>query len=412
MKKIIKFNKAFLPCAILSICIIIAGVVGMFVRGINFSIDFVPGLVEEVRVAPCAMEITYNGSASVAVEMDNTSLSLVISGAGADNETRSFTFGENNTVSKMASALSGVDGVTAKVIEQGDRDSYDLFANSVATARLSSDVPYKMYVPSVNPVSIEEVRDALANLDVSVKELGGVSDRSFQIRTKIQKDDTTSSQELQTKIISALQSKFGSSNVPVVKQDFVGSSWSSKLLGTSILLSILTLLLIWGYATIRFHWDFALGAVIALIHDFLIMFTFISWFQIEFSTTTLAAVLTIFGYSINATVVILDRMRENIRTLQAKNFTEIINTSLSGTLSRSIITTVTTLFASISLWVFTTGSIETFAIVLTIGLISGCYSSIFISCGFINWTRRNWQGGEWAKHTRPHPEKKAKLSMA
>lgn len=412
MKKIIKFNKAFLPCAILSICIIIAGVVGMFVRGINFSIDFVPGLVEEVRVAPCAMEITYNGSASVAVEMDNTSLSLVISGAGADNETRSFTFGENNTVSKMASALSGVDGVTAKVIEQGDRDSYDLFANSVATARLSSDVPYKMYVPSVNPVSIEEVRDALANLDVSVKELGGVSDRSFQIRTKIQKDDTTSSQELQTKIISALQSKFGSSNVPVVKQDFVGSSWSSKLLGTSILLSVLTLLLIWGYATIRFHWDFALGAVIALIHDFLIMFTFISWFQIEFSTTTLAAVLTIFGYSINATVVILDRMRENIRTLQAKNFTDIINTSLSGTLSRSIITTVTTLFASISLWVFTTGSIETFAIVLTIGLISGCYSSIFISCGFINWTRRNWQGGEWAKHTRPHPEKKAKLSMA
>ena len=312
----------------------------------------------------------------------------------------------------MASALSGVDGVTAKVIEQGDRDSYDLFANSVATARLSSDVPYKMYVPSVNPVSIEEVRDALANLDVSVKELGGVSDRSFQIRTKIQKDDTTSSQELQTKIISALQSKFGSSNVPVVKQDFVGSSWSSKLLGTSILLSVLTLLLIWGYATIRFHWDFALGAVIALIHDFLIMFTFISWFQIEFSTTTLAAVLTIFGYSINATVVILDRMRENIRTLQAKNFTDIINTSLSGTLSRSIITTVTTLFASISLWVFTTGSIETFAIVLTIGLISGCYSSIFISCGFINWTRRNWQGGEWAKHTRPHPEKKAKLSMA
>ncbi len=412
MKKIIKFNKAFLPCAILSICIIIAGVVGMFVRGINFSIDFVPGLVEEVRVAPCAMEITYNGSASVAVEMDNTSLSLVISGAGADNETRSFTFGENNTVSKMASALSGVDGVTAKVIEQGDRDSYDLFANSVATARLSSDVPYKMYVPSVNPVSIEEVRDALANLDVSVKELGGVSDRSFQIRTKIQKDDTTSSQELQTKIISALQSKFGSSNVPVVKQDFVGSSWSSKLLGTSILLSVLTLLLIWGYATIRFHWDFALGAVIALIHDFLIMFTFISWFQIEFSTTTLAAVLTIFGYSINATVVILDRMRENIRTLQAKNFTDIINTSLSGTLSRSIITTVTTLFASISLWVFTTGSIETFAIVLTIGLISGCYSSIFISCGFINWTRRKWQGGEWAKHTRPHPEKKAKLSMA
>ncbi|MBR7080649.1 MAG: protein translocase subunit SecF [Treponema sp.] len=412
MKKIIKFNKAFLPCAILSLCVIIAGVVGMFVRGINFSIDFVPGLVEEVRVAPCDMEITYSGSASVSVEIDNTSLSLVISGAGADNETRSFTFGENNTVSKMASALSTVDGVTATVIEQGDRDSYDLFANSVATARLSSDVPFKMYVPSVNPVTIDEVREALSNLDVSVKELGGVTDRSFQIRAKTSKDENTSSQELQSSIISALQSKFGTNNVPVVKQDFVGSSWSSSLLLRSIILSVVTVFLIWLYATIRFHWDFALGAVIALIHDFLIMFTFISWFQIEFSTTTLAAVLTIFGYSINATVVILDRMRENIKTMQTKNFTDIINASLSGTLSRSIITTITTLFASISLWVFTTGSIQCFAIVLTIGLISGCYSSIFISSGFINWTRRKWQGGEWAKHTRPHPEKKAGLSMA
>lgn len=411
MKKIIKFNKAFLPCAILSLCVIIAGVVGMFVRGINFSIDFVPGLVEEVRVAPCSMEVTYKGSASVSVEMDNVSISLVISGAGADNETRLFNFGEYNTVSKMAAALSGVDGVTAVVKGEGDRDSYELFANSVATARLSSDLPFKLYVPSANPVSIDEVRDALANLDVSVKELGGITDRSFQIRAKAQ-DDSTNSQELQSKIIGAMQAKFGAENVPVVKQDFVGSSWSSSLLIRSIFLSVVTVFLIWLYATIRFHWDFALGAVIALIHDFLIMFTFISWFQIEFSTTTLAAVLTIFGYSINATVVILDRMRENIKTLQTKNFTDIINASLSGTLSRSIITTVTTLFASISLWVFTTGSIQTFAIALTIGLISGCYSSIFISSGFINWTRRRWVGGEWAKHTRPHPEKKAGLSMA
>ena len=101
-------------------------------------------------------------------------------------------------------------------------------------------------------------------------------------------------------------------------------------------------------------------------------------------------------------------MRENIKLMQAKNFTEIVNKSLNDTLTRSIITTVTTMFASISLWVFTSGAIETFAIVLTIGLVSGCYSSIFISTGFINRMRRNWQSGEWANHVRPHTEKKEK----
>ena len=186
--------------------------------------------------------------------------------------------------------------------------------------------------------------------------------------------------------------KFGADNVATVKTDFVGSQMSSSLAVKSIVLAFVTLLLIWLYATIRFHWDFALGSIIALVHDCLIMFTFITWTQIEFSTTTLAAILTIFGYSINATVVILDRLRENTKTLDTKNFSDILNISISETMTRSIITTVTTLFAAIALLVFTKGSIKTFAEVLTVGLVSGCYSSIFISSGFIEFVRRNWNG--------------------
>ncbi len=404
MKSNFKFNKAFLPCAILSLVIILAGIAGIFVRGINFSIDFVPGLVQEVRIAPASMELTYSGSATVNVELDSTSLSLVISGAGADNETKKFTFGQNPTVELMASALSTVPGVSAKVLNSGSADSYGIFVNSMVTSRLSS-VPYKLYVPSESTTSVDDVRAAVESLGVSVKELGTDVNKSFQVRAKLDKNSEETSQDIQEKIVKALQTKFGSDNVPVIRQDFVGANWSSSLLWRSILLSILTIFLIWLYATIRFHWDFALGAVIALLHDFLIMFTFIAWFQIEFSTTTLAAILTIFGYSINATVVILDRMRENIKLMQAKNFTEIVNKSLNDTLTRSIITTVTTMFASISLWVFTSGDIETFAIVLTIGLVSGCYSSIFISSGFINSVRRNWQSGEWANHIKPHTTK-------
>ena len=112
----------------------------------------------------------------------------------------------------------------------------------------------------------------------------------------------------------------------------------------------------------------------------------------EFSTTVLAAVLTIIGYSINATVVILDRVRYNLKMMpEAKSFNEILNKSLSDTLLRSILTTVTTLFAVLSLYIFTTGSIKNFAMAMIIGLISGMYSSIFISSGFISLFRRNWK---------------------
>ena len=159
--------------------------------------------------------------------------------------------------------------------------------------------------------------------------------------------------------------------------------------------------MIWLYATIRFHWDFALGAIVALVHDICIMLTFISWTQMEFSTTTLAAVLTIVGYSINATVVILDRVRFNLPLMEVKTFKDLLDQSLSDTLARSIITTVTTLFAVISLYVFTTGSIKDFALAMSVGLLSGCYSSIFISSGFINLTRRSWKPEYGIHHALP-----------
>ena len=169
---------------------------------------------------------------------------------------------------------------------------------------------------------------------------------------------------------------------------------------------LLTVFLIWVYAAIRFHWDFALGSVIALIHDTCIIMTFIIWTQMEFSTTVLAAILTIIGYSINATVVILDRIRYNLKMMKdVKNFNEILNRSLSDTLLRSILTTVTTLFAVVSLYLFTTGSIKNFALAMIVGLISGMYSSIFISSGFIAMFRKNWKP-EYGVH---HSAKTAKI---
>ena len=403
MKTVKNFSKAFPACAIASAAIIVFGIAGIIVRGINFGIDFVPGLVEEVRIAPAAIELTYKGSAGVSVETSNVALDLVISGTGAENETKSFTYGQNATVQDLANALNTVEGVTAKVLASGSADSYGIYLDSASTARLSFDQPMRLYVSdAANNVSIDEVRASLSSQNVSVKELGDAANRSFQIRAAISKDDDASIETLQQAITGSLKDKFGANNIAIVKTDFVGSSFSSSNAWKSIVLAVVTLFAIWFYATIRFHWDFALGAIIALIHDCMIMFAFISWTQVEFSTTSFAAVLTIFGYSINATVVILDRVRENIKLVDTKDFKVILDTSISDTLSRSVITTVTTLFASVSLLVFTSGSIRDFAQILTVGLISGCYSSMFISSGFISWARRSWQPGEWANHVKPH----------
>ena len=387
--KRLNFNKGFLPCAVLSLAVIVFGIVGLVTKGINFGIDFKPGLIEEVRVAPPVAEVTYNGSAKVAMELSAGQLDLVISGLGAVNETRSFSFAEFTTVGTLAAEMNKVSGVNVKVLN-ADFASTKLFLNSAVSNQLTDSVLY-VYPSGTSEITTDDVRSALASLSgIDVKQLGQGADASYQIRMGATKE--LSQADMQESVNNQLYSAFGKENVAIVKTDFIGSSMSNSIASKSILMFVLTVALIWIYAAFRFHWDFALGSVIALIHDTMIMLTFITWTQMEFSTTVLAAVLTIIGYSINATVVILDRIRYNLVYMKdVKTFTPILNQSLSDTLVRSILTTVTTLFAVISLYVFTTGSIKDFSLALIVGLISGMYSSIFISSGFIQFFRRTWQ---------------------
>jgi preprotein translocase subunit SecF len=386
----IHFSRAFLPCAIISSLIIAFGIVGFFTRGINFGIDYKPGLIEEIRVAPAVMDITYSGSANVAFDITNVKADVVISGTGADNETKEFKFADYPTVDKLAADLNGIDGIKAVVNSYGESATSDLFANSDASNKLSSTA-YRLYSAGKINAQIAEVRESLSSVSgVSVKQLGAGSDVSFQIRMADNGDGNTGKQ-LQETVITKLSQKFGTDNIAVVKTDFIGSNFSKTIALQSIILLAATVALIWLYSAIRFHWDFALGAVIALLHDSLIMMTFIVWSQMEFSTMTVAAILTIVGYSINDTIVILDRERSLLPVMDTRKFTDILDQALTDTLSRSIITTVTTMFAAASLYFFTTGDIKNFALALLVGLVSGCYSSIFISSGFISATRKNWK---------------------
>ncbi len=401
MKKTLNFNKGFIPSLIISCILIFSGVIGIFVRGgINFGIDFKPGLIEEVRVASPVAEVTYNGSANISMDLSAGQLDLVITGIGTVNETKSYNFAEYSTISSLAGALNAVDGVNVKVLD-GSYDTTKLFLNSAVTNQLTTSTLY-IYPAGTSTISTDDIRNALAGVSgISIKQLGSGADASYQIRMGVSEESVQS--DLLETINTQLYNAFGKEKVAIVKTDFIGSSMSKSNTIKAIIVLALTVLLIWGYAAIRFHWDFALGSIIALIHDSLIMLTFIVWTQMEFSNTVLAAVLTIIGYSINATVVILDRIRYNLKYMpEAKQFNEILNKSLSDTLLRSILTTVTTLFAVVALYVFTTGSIKDFALAMIVGLISGMYSSIFISSGFISACRKNWKPEYGVHHSLKH----------
>lgn len=388
MKRTISFNKGFIPCTIISAVIILFGIVGVFTKGINFGLDFKPGLIEEVRVAEPVAEITYDGAAKIALDLSAGQMDLVITGTSANNETRSFNFAVYNTVALLADEVNKVDGVNMTV-KNGSYDTTKLFLNSAVSTVLSNETLY-IYPAGTSEITTDDIREALSEDNIAIKQLGSGADASYQIRMGINEGDVQN--ELQSSVNEKLYTKFGKENVAIVKTDFIGSGMSKSTTRKSIVMFICVIILIWAYAAIRFHWDFALGSVIALLHDVLIMITFITWSGMEFSVTVLAAVLTIVGYSINATVVILDRIRYNLKLMtDAKKFNDILNKALSDTFTRSVLTTVTTLFAVLSLFIFTTGSIKDFSLALIVGLISGMYSSIFISSAFISLSRKNWK---------------------
>lgn len=396
MRKTINFNKGFIPCAILSCLIILTGVVGLFVKGINFGLDFKPGLIEEVRVAEPVANIVYNGSAKISLDMNAGQMDLVITGTGIENETKSFNFAVLSTVSQLAAELNKVADVHMTVTD-GSYETTKLFLNSAVSNQLTN-TPMYLYPAGTSTITTDDLRSALGDESVAIKQLGNGADASYQIRMAVSEGDAQN--DLQTAVNEKLYSKFGKENVAIVKTDFIGAGMSKSTTRKSIFMFICVIVLIWVYAAIRFHWDFALGSVIALLHDTLIMFTFICWSGMEFSTTVLAAVLTIVGYSINATVVILDRIRYNLKMMpEAKNFDDILNRSLSDTLTRSILTTATTLFAVLALFIFTTGSIKDFSLAMIVGLISGIYSSIYISSAFISFSRRNWKAEYGVHHS-------------
>jgi preprotein translocase subunit SecF len=386
--KVIRFSKVFVPAAVFSALLVIVGVGGYIALGFNLGIDFQAGLIQEVQFAPPAFSLSYRGMGNAGISLDRDGIAVTLSGA-VESRRYFFSYAEYKTIASITEALrSNVEGLDASLSAPGGNPSAGIVFNAQGDPQLGSE-PYVIHGLPANStaIPIQDVRDALDSFDrtVSVQRLGEPEDRHYMIRLEDtdQGEAGTGEGIPADKIRGALETHFGAGEVVVIRADYVGSRFSKNLTDQAGLLLGLTLILILVYSSIRFKPQYAIGAVLAIIHDALIIVGFVVWTRMEFNTTTIAAILTILGYSINDTIVIFDRIRETRRVYPEDSFLDVLNRSLSETLSRTIITTVTTLLAVISLFIFTRGSMQDFAKALLVGMISGVYSTIFIASGFV-----------------------------
>lgn len=189
------------------------------------------------------------------------------------------------------------------------------------------------------------------------------------------KDD----QEKNISILKDALSSHFDGKIKFTKIDFVGPQVGSELIKNGILAMLFSFLGIMAYIAFRFEWQYGLGIIIALIHDTGITLGFMSITQLEFDLTSVAAILTVIGYSVNDSVVIYDRIRENIFKYKRKSPTELINLSINETLSRTILTVVTTLISTAALICFGGDKLFSFSVTVFFGIVIGTYSSIYIS---------------------------------
>ncbi|MDB9957205.1 protein translocase subunit SecF [Candidatus Pelagibacter sp.] len=225
---------------------------------------------------------------------------------------------------------------------------------------------------NINVTSLRQSFNKMNLGDFNVKKFGNEND--FLI--KIEKKDTSANaiEIIKKDLTSSLGGSFNFRRV-----ENVGPKVSSELLKSGIIAIALSLAAMLFYIWIRFEWQFSLGAILALFHDVIITLGLFSLFGLEINLSIVAAVLTIVGYSMNDTVVIYDRVRENLRKFSDIKIYELTNTSINETLSRTIITSATTLLALVSIYLFGGEILKGFSLAMIMGVIFGTYSSIYIA---------------------------------
>ncbi|MBS7378310.1 MAG: protein translocase subunit SecF [Sphaerochaetaceae bacterium] len=369
---VLKFK---VPALIFSSLFIVAGIIVFILLGFNAGIDFGSGYSESVQIAPLGMTVSYEGSESAVLSVSGTTLTLTFRSASGVEE-KEFPSSLYPTAGELGAALAA-SGLKVKVVDP-----------TLCTDNLVSGFGYPMTLTTspgrINfstdgeDVTISSLRSALSEIDgVKVQTVGDKNSGAFQVRVLLKENEGQS--EAERRINGELSKVYGEENIVVLQSDFVGPKFSSSLFRSSVSAILIAFVLILLYISVRFRISYALSSIIALIHDVLMMLSFVVILRLEVSSTTIAAVLTIIGYSLNNTIVIFDRVRENIKENRGSDPASMVSWSVRQSFTRTFITTLTTLFAIVPLSIFSTGDIRNFAINLIWGLVVGAYSSSIIA---------------------------------
>jgi preprotein translocase subunit SecF len=239
-----------------------------------------------------------------------------------------------------------------------------------------------MEVSYSQPADLEKLRGKVSSLgfaDVQVQNFGTA--RDVMIRLPAQKG--VSSAQQSDKVMAALKAESADANLR--RTNFVGPSVGEELVVDGLKALGFVVLGIMIYLAVRFEWKYAVAAIIANLHDVVIILGFFAFFQWEFSLSVLAAVLAVLGYSVNESVVIFDRIRENFKRFRKMNTHEIIDNAITSTISRTIITHGSTQIMVLSMLLFGGQTLFYFALALTIGILFGIYSSVFVAAAIAMW---------------------------
>jgi len=235
---------------------------------------------------------------------------------------------------------------------------------------------FQIEISYQQPPEIEDIRNRLSSAgfnDAIVQNSGSATDIMIRIAPREELDNRT----VGKLIIENLSQS--SNSVELMSSEYVSAQVGEELTEQGGLAMIFALIMIMIYIVFRFQWKFSIGAVMALIHDVLITVGVFSFFQITFDLAVLAAILAVVGYSLNDTIVIFDRIRENFRSMRRAETLDILNSSITQTISRTMITSSTTLMVLLALYIMGGQSLEGFSLALIIGVLIGTYSSIFIA---------------------------------
>jgi preprotein translocase subunit SecF len=401
MKRVIQFSKARYFFFAFSVLLVLIGVAGYIVnRGFNLGVDFKAGIALQFQVAPASFTVQHIGpeKAEISIPAGEEALTsegdIIITLTNTKDGSRKsypFRYSSFASVRELTAAVAQVPGLTVQPV-----GNLDAVPTQLLPLTRPQDITDKPAYINLSPgpgrgvqTDLADMRSTLAPLgQLELQVVGAPINQEFMTRLEAKTEDPNFQTTTENTLRRLLEQKYGAGQVILKSTNFIGRRVAQSLGTQAIWLVLVAVALILIYMMFRFHPPiYAVAAIIGIMHDALVMLSFDAVFRVEIDAATIAAVLTILGYSINDTIVIFDRVRENKNLMRGSPLRSILDTSVTQTLSRTFITSGATLLTVIALFALTSGSLKFFSLNMIVGIIEGTYSTFISSFIVLEWTR-------------------------